>query len=479
MPPPAPPRSRWLLVGGIVAVSALVLGLVAVAVRVLGTSSGPDYPDQWDARVLSIAEFVEDERGLEFDHPVHVDFLTADEYTDASTEDEADITDDEREELDRYAAELRAMGVASGDLDLFEVYNQVSDAGTLAFYSSDTERITVRGTEMSVGLEVTLAHELAHALQDQHFDLDRLSADTTDSSAATTFRALVEGDALRVEQGYEEFELTDEEQAEYEEEYGEQVDESEEATADVPPFITAGFGAPYALGQPFAIMLANQGGNEAVDDAFEEPPTTEESIFDPASFLDDDGQEDLDLGFNDEEELFDEGPFGATSWYLVLAERIDPEVAFEATLGWNGDAFAAFEDDGTYCVRAGFIGDTPEDEAEMAAALDQWVAAMPGGATEVREIDGHPGLQSCDPGEEVDMELTGRSDASLNLPSLWGFLIADAASQLDADGTRCYARAVLDDLTYEEITDPEGAVFQEEAFQETLLAAFEDCGGEV
>ena len=457
------------------AVSALVLGLVVVATRVLGADSGPDHPNQWDARVLRIANFVQDERGLLFDHPVYVDFLSPDEYTKTSTDDESSVTTDDREGLERYAAQLRALGVGSGEIDLFAAYNQVSDAGTLAFYDPSTERITVRGTEMTVGLEVTLAHEITHALQDQHFDLERLRQDTIDSSAAVVFRALAEGDALRVEQGYQTAELTEEERAAYAEEYQGEIDASKEATSDVPAFVSATFGAPYALGQPFAVMLANQGGNRAVDDAFGEPPTTEESIFDPASFLADEGAEELDLGFDEDQELFDPGPFGATTWYLMLAERIDPKAAFEATLGWNGDEYASFERDGVTCVRTGFIGDKPSDEDEMKTAIDLWVAAMPGGQAHSREIDGHPGIEACDPGEDVDMKLTGRSDDSLALPSLWGFLIADAASELDAKGTRCYARQVLDGLTYEQITDRDGAALGGDAFQASLVEAFQAC----
>lgn len=472
-PPPGPPR--WRAIVGIVAVSAVVLGLVAIATKVLGGDSGPDHPDQWDARVLHIANFVETERGLRFEQPVYVDFLSPSEYTATSTDDDASLTRDDREELDHFAGELRALGVGSGEIDLFEVYNQVSDAGTLAFYDPATERIAVRGTEMTVGLEVTLAHELTHALQDQHFDLDRIQQDTRDSSAAVAFRALAEGDALRVEQGYQTSELTEAEQTAYDDEYQREIDASEAATEDVPAFVSATFGAPYALGQPFAVMLDNQGGNAAVDDAFNEPPTTEESIFDPASFLAGEGSEALELGFDAEAKLLDTGPFGSPTWYLVLAERIDPKVAFEAVLGWNGDEHATFEKDGRTCIRAGFIGDEPSDEAEMRAAIDLWVEAMPGGQAESREIDGHPGIQACDPGEDIDMELTGRSDASLHLPSLWGFLVADASSQLEADGTRCYARRIIDGLTYEQIIDPEGTAFAGSDFQASLVDAFRAC----
>ena len=75
----------------------------------------------------------------------------------------------------------------------------------------------------------------------------------------------------------------------------------------------------------------------------------------------------------------------------------------------------------------------------MAAALDEWEAAMVGGQAEAIEVDGHPGIETCDPGEDADLELTGRSETSLFLPNLWGYLVADAASALGPEGSRCYA----------------------------------------
>lgn len=459
---------------GIVIVGLLVLGLVAVITQTFGPN-GPGHPDEWDPRVAGLAAFVEDERGLAFDHPVFVDFLTDAEYTEQTTDDEGSGPTDERESLDRYAAELRALGVASGEVDLFAAFNQVSDGGTLAFYDPTDQRVRVRGTEMTVGLEVTIVHELTHALQDQRFDLDRLYDAELDSGATTAFRGLAEGDALRVEEAYTADELTEEERQAYDEEYAGELAESEQATSDVPPFVSATFSAPYALGQPFAVMLVNRDGNDGVDRAFKTPPDTEEHLFDPASFLAEEGSEELELGFEDGTELFDEGPFGATTWYLFLAERIDPKVAFEAALGWNGDAFAAFEKSGLTCVRAGFVGDGDDDEAQMSDALDTWADSMPGSRAKVIDVDGHPGLESCDSGEDEDMELTGRSETSLYLPSLWGYLVADAASALRPDESRCYAQTVLDGLSYEEIIDPEGAAFQGDRFQQTLTDALESC----
>ena len=166
----------WLVPLGVAIGVVFLAGIVGACVIVSG-DDGPSHPDEWDPRVADLAAFVEDERGLDFDHPVYVDFLTAGASTRRQT------TDDDGRRRGRragrattdYAGQLRALGVASGELDLYEAFNSVVDSGTLAFYDPTDERIRVRGTEMTVGLEVTLVHELTHALQDQHFDLERLN----------------------------------------------------------------------------------------------------------------------------------------------------------------------------------------------------------------------------------------------------------------------------------------------------------------
>ena len=452
-----------------------VLAVTGLAVVTDSFDHGPAHPDRWDPRVADLARFVERARGLDFDHPVYVDFLSAADYSEVTTADEAGLGDEDRTELERYAGALRALGVGSGEIDLFSAYNQVSDAGTLAFYDPVDQRVKVRGTKVTVGLRVTLVHELTHALQDQHFDLDRLYDDDLEGGAATAFRALVEGDAMRVESAYTGEELTPAEQSDYDDEYAGELEASIEATGDVPAFVSATFGVPYALGQPFVMMLANHGGNDGVDDAFGAPPDTEDDLFDPTAYLAEEKDTELDLGLADDVETFDEGAFGTPSWYLLLAERIDPKEAFAASLGWGGDAYAFFERDDRVCVRAGFVGDTPADEAEMASALDEWAAAVPGGRAEAFEVAGHPGLEACDPGVEVDMLLRGTAEEALLLPSLWGFLVADATTALDVDGARCYAQTVIDSLTYDQIIDPEGAAFAGDAFQDTLTQAYAAC----
>lgn len=474
MPPPPPPGARarrWWPV----ALVGIVLLLAAASVALVLRSDGPDHPEAWDPRVADLADFVERARDLDFDHPVHVDFLTDEEYSELATTDEEALDDESRSELDRYAGMLRAMGLASGELDLFEAYNQVSDAGTLAFYDPADQRVRVRGTTMTVGMEVTLVHELTHALQDQHFDLGQLDDPDLENGAAVALRALVEGDAVRIEEEYVADVLDEADQAAYDEEYASELEESLEATDEVPGFVSASFGVPYALGAPFVQLLVSDDGNEAVDDAFGAPPDSEDDLFDPTSYLADEDEQEVELDLDDDVEVLEDGTFGSPSWHLLLAERIDPMVAFEATRGWDGDAYANFERDGRACVRAVFAGDSDDDERQMADALDAWLAALPGGEAEVIEVDGHPGFDACDPGEDVDMELTERSDDALAVPAVWGYLVADAASVLDVEGARCYGERVLAAITFEELIDPEGAAFDTEEFQQTIQDAFTTC----
>ena len=154
----------------------LVVGGVAVSVRA-ARNDGPAHPSRWDPRVADLVSFVEQARGLRFDHPVQVDFLTAAAYTKASTTDVGSLGAGDKAQLRGTWGSSAGVGVVSGKLDLAAALNQETDSGTLAFYSPKDKRVRVRGTTMSVGLRVTLVHELTHALQDQHFNLTRLVDD--------------------------------------------------------------------------------------------------------------------------------------------------------------------------------------------------------------------------------------------------------------------------------------------------------------
>jgi hypothetical protein len=474
-PAPAPQeRSRSGVRGPLVVIVGLLvlLGLGAfVGLRLL--DSGPDHPDEWDPRVEAIVEWVEDARDLEFEHPVHVDFLSEDAYSDVTRESTDDLDEESLEELEQSAGTMRALGLASGELDLAKALGDVADEGTLAFYDPSDERVRVRGDELTPAMRVTLAHELVHVLQDQHFDLDRV-ADEEDPAAADAYRALAEGDAGRIEDQYLNEVLDENERAEASADLeGEVGPEGEEPLAGVPDALIAFFATPYLLGDPFVAALAAQDGNEAVDEAFHSPPESEEHVFDVLTFLDGDDPLDVEAIETGDEEPLDEGELGIVTWYLMLASRIDEHRALAAADGWGGDTYAFVERDGSVCVDARFEGDTDADTDEMEQALQAWRAEMPAGPTVER--DGRAVLlQACDPGIDVDVEPPTSPLDALQLPAIRGLFVADALTVFTQGVARCYADTMTAQLTVEQIADPPPG-FIESVLPRMQQDAITDC----
>ncbi|MBX3286964.1 MAG: hypothetical protein KF703_16575, partial [Actinobacteria bacterium] len=372
-PPPKPPPSlspfpglnpqvplvdrapRWIVALSVLVVLALVAGTGYVLLR-----GGRQYPDSWDPRVEPIARWVARERQLDFEHPVEVRFLSPEEYTKASTGGDVELSDEEQQQMDDALAQMRALGLIEGKVDLNEAQKTLSDSGSLAYYDPDTEKVYVRGSKLTPGLRVTLAHELTHVLQDQHFDLQRVRSD--DDGEGTVLRALAEGDATRIEDVYRDEVLTAAERKEYEKASQEESDAAtEKLDAEVPPILTAFFASPYIFGPELITFLDQRDGSRSIDEALQDPPT-EEVLWDPRLYGTSAAEPaDVEVSAPRGAEEIDSGGFGQTAWYLLLASRIDPKAALTATDGLGGDAYVVYREDGKVCVRADASGDTPGD----------------------------------------------------------------------------------------------------------------------
>jgi hypothetical protein len=450
--------------------------VVAAAVGVVAYAGMQDpYPEEWDPRVADLVAFVEDERDLEFEHPVPIDFLTPEEYSDSVRVDATDLSEDETAQLEDQVAFLRALGLASGDVDVVESMNDLADAGTLAYYDTVEERVVVRGTELTVDVQGTLVHELTHVLQDQIFDLDGTQAgiDPADVEAADDafngFQALVEGDAMRIENAWVS-ELSPDDLDDYIASYEESLEEAETELTDVPSALHAFGLVPYALGAPLVELVAADGGNDAVDQAFEDLPSTGEHMLDPRSYLEDGGpaepsevpQPDLPDGVDDR---LEEGIASAVDVFVILAERIDPAVALAAADGWGNGRWVSYEQDGRTCVRFTVASDSDDDARELDGALGEWLAAAPSGSDAhlVEGADGDaPVVESCDPGADEAVDINDRALDVLNLPALRSQFMVEGVSfgGLDLDDAWDYGDCVVQGVGFEgvnrlmEVTDP-------------------------
>ncbi len=166
-------RTPWrLLTGAGIALAIIVIGVVAVAWY--ASRGGRSYPAHWDARIAPIAAADVRLRGLSYDHPVPVHFL--DEAAFKRRVGVSDkITPAQRREIGELTSELRALGLLAGGVDLLHAVDSEQQSATLAFYDPAAKEIVVRGVgPLDPAHRVTLAHELTHVLQDQHFDLQAL-----------------------------------------------------------------------------------------------------------------------------------------------------------------------------------------------------------------------------------------------------------------------------------------------------------------
>lgn len=420
---------------------------------------GVDAPDEWDERVVDLVDFVERERGLDFEHPVQVDFLTEEEFLDEIRHD-GNLDDEEREELEELQdvlPMLRALGLMEGDLDLFETIQDFQEHAVGAFYDDEEKRVVVPATDLTAYDEMVLVHELTHALQDQHFDLATLRPDDDDEAATggRAMQALVEGDANRIDAAYVASLPASERDEIYDTEEALGVPEGTEED-EFPSFLVADLGVPYTLGQSMTQLIAVDGGNAAVDEAFSDPPLTGSHILDPRTFLEDRQFEELDHPDLPQgiDEPTDEGEFDALDVYFMLAQRIDFGRALEAADAWVGGSYAFYEnpDDDRACARIALAGATDQETDLLFGAFDGWVEEGPeegpeaAGAT-IDQDGSLIELETCDPGPEAELAddrlVDALTVAYLRSSSAWEL---EEYLQLDPDDAWDAADCIITDL---------------------------------
>ncbi len=434
--------------------------MTGVAIYLVTDDRGVGYPDEWDERVVDLVAFVEDERGLSFDHPVAVDFLTPAQYSERTRIDESELSREDRRLIEDGTAPLRALGLVPVGFDALQSANELSDTATLAYYDPLRERITVRGTEMTTDLRVTLAHELVHVLQDQHFDLDAMLDDGDPTADRLSgYLALIEGDATRIQEAYV-GSLSDDDRESYLNAIGQASGEAEEQLGAIPGVLVAMQGAPYALGPSLVELIAAEGGNDAVDDAFEDPPASTEHMVDPRSYFAGDSADEVAAPVvpTGGDQIGEPDRLGALSLFLLLSARIDPLVALSAADGWGGDAYVVYDRGGTACMDLAVHGDSARDGEELLHAFEAWVAASPPGASEVRAAGDLALVTACDPGDRGDP--SGVAVDALTLPTTRAQVMLAAggtAGDVDEafDAADCFVRTVPLDQLVEANESPE------------------------
>jgi hypothetical protein len=343
--------------------------------------------------IAEVADQVEAVRGLAFDRPVNVEPIT-DAEMDRRLSDYFDTYYPKRSYARRSLA-WQTIGALPGDVGYLEALDAYQQGQVLGFYNSQNEELVYAGdADLSRIEQFVLAHELTHAIDDQHFDLDRLD-DMVIRCEDEPFQAalgIVEGSANH---------------------FATQVlirfGVSETGTipgggsaGEVPPFITEYLAYPYTIGQRFADALSDADGPRAIDDALETFPTTTEQVMHPDKFPHEVGESidvpDFAPTFGPDWRDIDAMVVGELWLKVLLHLRLEDDAAAAAAAGWGGATYRAWSDGEDVAVIMSTVWDTPRDAQEFRQALVRWVSrgSSPGLVLDADGTTVHAGFGSAE-----------------------------------------------------------------------------------
>jgi hypothetical protein len=430
-----------------------------------------DQPEVWPIEIQPLAEFVEQHRGGPFDHPVPIEYLEEDEYEAAITDATQEDSEEERVELEEWAAQMRSLGLLPADVDLEAVLDQLYGEGTLAFYDDEAEVIKVLGANFDVAHRVTLVHELTHVWQDQHGYIPDFEA--MDDTEASTLHGLLEGDATRIENLYVDA-LGERER----DQYSDQSQEQAEAVdlSGVPGVLVSALQSAYVLGEPFVAVLDDEGGNAEVDAALADPPPADADLLEPTRYLD--GVRPVvvaEPALPEGAERIDGGDFGALSWLMVLGERIDPRAALTVADNWAGDQYLAYRRDGRVCTAVAFRAESPSGTGAASDLMGAWAAASTGLDATVETVGDDVVLRSCEPAAgSTAVPPVDRTDLTLGYAALRTSSMAEAVSVgATVEQAACFGDFIVQNLTPEQMEA--GAAYEQSTAEQLGADAVDAC----
>jgi len=314
----------------------------------------------------------------------------------------------------------RALGMLGEDESLTDLYVELLGSQVAGFYDQETKELYViaRSGGLGVSERVTYAHEFTHALQDQHFDLADFGLDEIGQGDRNLGRlSLVEGDATAVMAFWAQTALTPQEALKLLEES--QDPEAMEILNRMPPVLRESLTFPYERGFQLVLQLQAQGGWDAVNEAFDDPPASSEQVLHPEKYTRREAPVGVDLP-SDLAATMGEGwsvpyedTFGEFQFQVWLRNAIDAETGNPAAAGWGGDRFAVLKGpDGAWAVVMQSTWDTTDDATEFQQAA----------GTAVGDGD-HPGSVLVD-GKDVTIVVASDGRTLNEAASAAGFVVS-------------------------------------------------------
>jgi hypothetical protein len=364
---------------------------------------------------------IEKIRGLEFRETVPVEVITREEYRERRQGSEETSTPEGLSSFDRWNEQVWEAIFLNGETEFIsQRFDTVYSESVAGFYSpSKMEIVIIADSETPVLDRQTLAHELVHALQDQHLSLGGYP-DTQDSQLAVD--GLVEGDANFVEREYAT-------RCQSEWECIARPEQSGGGTGLDGVFLT--IFTPYAAGPGLISNLYESGdGWSAVNAAYDDLPATTEQVIHPERYP---GETPIQVVVNDQTqngwERFDieqetdtvgEASIYAMFWANGVVSREDRSAYrydYQASDGWGGDRVVPYRKSTDNGLAYGYVWrsewDTTTDAREFYDAYRQVLDSK-----DAREVGN--GVYVIDDGAYADafqVTIRGRMVTVVNAPT--------------------------------------------------------------
>jgi hypothetical protein len=228
--------------------------------------------DEQQAIVTRTTARVEAVRCIEFNESVPVSVISREEF-------QQQYSEQNYSEAFRAFdnSKFEALFLINESADSLEVQQANRGVSTLGFYDPRSDEIVViaeSAAQLRID-EVTLAHELVHAWQDQQFNISADPFDARIRDEANAIDGLIEGDASLVETLYER-------QCGQAWDCLERESDSSGELANIGVY-TVKF-LPYSDGPVYVQSVKREGGWKAVSDLYENPPASTEQVIYPEKY---------------------------------------------------------------------------------------------------------------------------------------------------------------------------------------------------
>lgn len=310
--------------------------------------AAPETSDRGDRVVAQALTVVARIRGLQPKHPVKGEVIGREAMIER-------IRAHVRREVPAYAVRaqgevLVALSLVPTDFDYEKSILELMTAELAGYYEPANETMYIADDLPEQERKATLSHELVHALQDQHYDLEgRLKFAEDRGDAQTAVHALAEGDAtsammddMLLVRGATALDVPDNV---LELQIRGSVAMSP-GSAAVPDILKRSIAAPYIDGTLLVHALRRRGGWPEVDRVWRNPPTTTEQLLHVDKL--DKREPALEVPIpppppgGNWKRLFKD-VYGEQSVRLVLEEWLPRRTAVAAGAGWGGDRIAVWE----------------------------------------------------------------------------------------------------------------------------------------